>query len=89
MNFNRTVNINFIKKIDEIYKIFIKENNDLENNTIEINLEYNFELEIPINYNPKIVIDYLDGYKLNRIKFIKLENVPVSLIVNKENDLVI
>jgi len=87
-NFNKTINISFIKKIEEIYKVKIEQNTNLDENIIEINLDYNFELEIPKKYNPEIIINYLSDYRENRIKFLKLNNIPVSLIVDKQNDIV-
>ena len=52
------------------------------------NLEYNFELELPFYYQPKITFDYLLGYKKNKIKFIELTDVPVFLIVDQKNNMV-
>ncbi len=85
---NQTINTNFISKISSIYKInVITETNNYDNKA-EIFLNYVFKLEIPFYYQPKIITDYLQGYKSNKIKFIEMLNVPVSLIISHEKNIV-
>ena len=84
----QNINTNYISKIEDIYKIKISLDDDNYDNKVKINLEYNFELEIPIYYQPKIIFDYLVGYNKNKTKFLELNDVPVSLIVDKTNNIV-
>ena len=94
-NHGGTVNTNFINKLDEIFNIKVFEYNDkndnenseisfLENiscNNIKLILDFNYNLQFPQYYNPKIINEILLGYNKNtKIKFIELENVQASLI---------
>lgn len=80
------LNTNYINKIQEIYKISINENN--ENNNIQVNLVYNFILEIPFYYQPRIINDNLLGYTKVKTKFFELTDVPIFLMVDKQNNIV-
>ena len=91
---NGMINTNFTKKLEEIYKIKVicadKQNNH-ENITTEnvlITLKIKFELKFPFYYQPSIVIDYLLDYNTNKIKYLKLKNVPCALDIDRESDTV-
>lgn len=93
------INTNFIKKIEDIYKIKInaqsKNNYDKqnyftnsENDKVTIYLKFKLELKIPQYYQPVIISDYLLGYNGNKIKFIKLTNVPCALTIDRTQNIV-
>ena len=85
-NTNNTINTNLIKKIQDIYKIdfdfFQSPIND-----IFIQLQFNLELKIPMNYRPKQITEYLINYQRNKINFIQLTNVPC--FINRVDDIFI
>jgi len=85
----KVINSNFTNKIEEIYNIKITgvENDNFNNAVINFNLK--FELKIPFYYQPSIVNDFLLDYKNNKIKYIKLLNVPCSLDIDRNNNVVI
>jgi len=84
------INTNFTKRLDDIYKIKVSSINNSQqlsettNNNALINLKFNFELKIPFYYQPTIVIDYLIDYTSNKIKYLKLTNVPCALDIDRE-----
>ena len=93
------INTNFTKKLEEIYKIKVhsvepNEQNKLIHNNYNdtddcvVNLKFKFELKIPFYYEPEIVIDYLMDFNLNKIKFLKMKNVPCALDIDRTNDTV-
>lgn len=92
------INSNFTKKLEEIYKIKVKYTNHInptnqyENSSqtenVLINFKFKFELKIPYHYQPTIMIDNLIDYSINKIKFIKLLNVPCSLEINRDTQVV-
>ena len=84
----QTTNTNFIKKIEDIYKILITLDQENYENIVTLNLEWNFLLEIPFYYQPKIITDYLIGYTKAKTKFIELTDVPIFLMVNTEKNIV-
>ena len=87
------INSNFTKKLEEIYKIKVrsveKTNNDnvSEENAL-ITLNFKFELKIPFYYKPQIITDYLMDFNTNKIKFLKMENVPCALDIDRQLDTV-
>ena len=87
-------NTNFTKKLEEIYKITVNTQENLNNYDNEKNdiatliLNFKFELKIPFYYQPEIISDFLLDYTLNKIKFIKMLNVPCSLEIDRTNDIV-
>jgi hypothetical protein len=86
-NSNQVINTNFISKIENIYKIKIIPSDS--NSNVTINMNYVFNLEIPLYYQPTIISDYLLGYNKNKIKFISLTNVPISLTKEDSSNSVI
>lgn len=88
-NSSNVLNVNFINKIKDIYKINIKTDENILDNIVYLNLQYIFELEIPFYYQPKIIFNYLNGYTKNKIKFIEMTDVPAYLLVDKQNNIVI
>ena len=84
----QTANTNFINKIEEIYKISIIPTDDTYENIAIFNLNYNFALEIPFYYQPKITTDFLIGYQKAKTKFLELIDVPVFLMIDRTNELV-
>jgi hypothetical protein len=87
------INSNFTKKLEEIYKIKVKymekpSQYETQTENALITLKYKFELKIPYYYQPTIVIDSLLDYSINKIKFLKLLNVPCSLEINRETQVV-
>jgi len=84
----QTSNTNYINKIEQTYKIsIISDDTSYDNNAI-FNLTYNFLLEIPFFYQPKIINDYLIGYNKAKTKFIELTDVPAFLIIDKTRGIV-
>ena len=88
------INTNFTKKLEEIYKIKVKsvdKTNNYENTSGEnalVTLNFKFELKIPFYYQPEIVIDYLMDFNTNKIKFLKMKNVPCALDIDRQLDTV-
>jgi hypothetical protein len=77
------INTTFINKIKDIYNIKVNENNN-ENNNEKFKFEayFKYTLQIPSIYKPEIISGKLKN-NMNKIKFIKLINVPVSIqIIN-------
>jgi len=84
------INTTFISKIEDIYNIKVSQNNENEdnendNNKFKFELYFNYTLQIPELYKPEIVSGKL---KDNKIKFIKLINVPVSIQIIEDNVLI-
>lgn len=84
----QTSNTNYINKIEEIYKISIIPEQEIYDNIVTINLDWNFLLEIPFYYQPKLINDYLVGYSKAKTKFLELTDVPIFLLVDKNSNLV-
>jgi hypothetical protein len=84
------INTNFTKKLEEIYKIKVKsvdKTNTYENSSTEnavLTLNFKFELKIPFYYQPQIVTDYLIDFNTNKIKFLKMCNVPCALEIDRQ-----
>jgi hypothetical protein len=84
------INTNFTKKLEEIYKIKVKsveKTNNFDNGTSDnalVTLNFKFELKIPFYYQPEIVIDYLLDFNTNKIKFLKMKNVPCALDIDRQ-----
>lgn len=84
----QTPNTNYIQKIEDIYKISVVPDNETYDNTATINIKWNFFLEIPFYYQPKIIIDYLIGYSKSKTKFLELTDVPIFLLIDKNKGIV-
>jgi hypothetical protein len=84
----QTANSNYMDKIQDIYKISIVPDEELYDNTAQINLDWNFVLELPFYYQPKITNNYLVGYSQAKTKFLELTDVPVFLMVDKNKNVV-
>jgi hypothetical protein len=85
------INTTFINKIEDIYNIKVNQNNNEnnnenidENNKFKFELHFNYTLQIPEIYNPEIISGSLKN-NINKIKFIKLINVPVSIQIENDN----
>jgi hypothetical protein len=91
---NGMINTNFTSKIKDIYKIEVEsidKTNRFDNNPIEnamINLKLKFELKIPYYYQPSLIIDYLLDFNANKIKYLKMLNVPCALDIDRQTDTV-
>ncbi len=85
---NQVTNSNFITKIESIYKIKINPIDESYESRALVELNYLFNLEIPFYYQPKITIDYMLGYKKNKIKYIEMTNVPVNLTILRDENVV-
>jgi hypothetical protein len=85
---NQTLNSNFISKISNIYHIKIRTIEETEENTniALLNMNWIFKLDLPFYYQPTVISGYLQGYKTNKIKFIQMKKVPVSLTINREEN---
>ncbi len=84
---NQTLNSNFISKISNIYNIKIKTIEESEEtDRALINMNWIFKLDLPFYYQPTITSGFLQGYKTNKIKFIQMKKVPVSLTINREEN---
>jgi len=87
------INTTFINKIEDIYNIKVNQNinqdnqNDNINNKFKFELNFNYTLQIPALYNPDIISGKLKN-NMNKIKFIKLINVPVSIQIIENNVLI-
>lgn len=84
----QTPNSNYINKIEEIYKISIIPDQDTYDNISTFQLDWNFQLEIPFYYQPKVISEYLLGYSKTKTKFIELTDVPIFLMIDRTKDLV-
>ena len=51
-------------------------------------MNWNFLLEIPFYYQPKIITDYLLGYSKAKTKFLELTDIPIFLLIDKKTDIV-
>jgi len=82
------INTTFINKIEDIYNIKVNENNN-ENNNDKFKFEviFKYTLQIPSLYKPEIISGKLKN-NINKIKFIKLINVPVSIQIYNDNILI-
>lgn len=91
---NGMFNTNFTKKLDDIYKIkveSVEKTNKFDTSPTEnalINLKFRLELKIPYYYQPAIVTDYLLDYNSNKIKYLKMLNVPCALDIDRQSDTV-
>jgi len=73
------INTTFINKIEDIYNIKVNQNINNDNeNKFKFELHFNYILQIPASYRPDIISGKLKN-NINKIKFIKLVNVPVSI----------
>lgn len=82
------INTTFINKIEEIYNIKVNQNIDNENeNKFKFELHFNYTLQIPASYRPDIISGKLKN-NINKIKFIKLVKVPVSIQLINNNVLI-
>jgi hypothetical protein len=77
-------NSTFAEKISDIYNIKVNVDEKEYNEKIKINLMFNYILQIPSQYKPEIISGQLKDNS-NKIKFIKLTNVPISLQVLDDN----
>ena len=84
----QTPNTNYIQKIEDIYKISIIPDNETYDNTATLNMRWNFLLEIPFYYQPKVITEYLVGYSKTKTKFLELIDVPIFLMIDRTKDLV-
>ncbi len=78
------INSTFIEKINDIYNIKVNVDQNEYNEKIKMNLLFNYILQIPSQYNLEIISGKLKDNS-NKIKFIKLTNVPISLQVTENN----
>jgi hypothetical protein len=79
----QTPNTNYIQKIEDIYKISVVPDNETYENTATLNMRWNFLLEIPFYYQPKIITNYLVGYSKAKTKFLELTDVPIFLMIDR------
>lgn len=84
----QTPNSNYIQKIEDIYKISVLPDNGTYENIATLNMKWNFLLEIPFYYQPKITTDYLIGYNKIKTKFLELTDVPIFLLIDKKSNIV-
>lgn len=84
----QTPNSNYIQKIEDIYKISVLPDNETYENTATLNMKWNFLLEIPFYYQPKITTDYLVGFNKIKTKFLELTDVPIFLLIDKKLNIV-
>jgi hypothetical protein len=83
-----TPNTNYINKIEEIYKITIVPDQETYENIATFELDWNFLLEIPFYYQPKVINEYLIGYSKSKTKFLELTDVPIFLMIDKTQNIV-
>jgi len=82
------INTTFINKIEDIYNIKVNQNINNDNeNKFKFELHFNYILQIPASYRPDIISGKLKN-NINKIKFIKLVNVPVSIQLINNNVLI-
>lgn len=84
----QTPNTNYIQKIEDIYKISVVPDNETYENIASLNMRWNFVLELPFYYQPKIITDYLIGYSRAKTKFLELTDVPIFLLIDREKGIV-
>ena len=84
----QTPNTNYINKIEDTYKISIVPDQDTNENVATFELDWNFLLEIPFYYQPKVITEYLIGYSKSKTKFLELTDVPVFLMIDRTKDIV-
>jgi hypothetical protein len=84
----QTPNTNYIQKIEDIYKISVLPDNETYENIASLNMKWNFLLEIPFYYQPKVITDYLVGYNKIKTKFLEMVDVPIFLMVDKTKNIV-
>ena len=84
----QTPNSNYIQKIEDIYKISVLPDNETFDNMASLNMKWNFLLEIPFYYQPKVITDYLLGYNKIKTKFLELTDVPIFLMIDRTNNIV-
>jgi hypothetical protein len=84
----QTPNTNYINKIEETYKISIVPDQETYDNIATFQLDWNFLLEIPFYYQPKIITEYLIGYSKSKTKFLELTDVPIFLMIDRTKDMV-
>jgi hypothetical protein len=84
----QTPNSNYIQKIEDIYKISVLPDNETFDNMATLNMKWNFLLEIPFYYQPKVITDYLLGYNKIKTKFLELTDVPIFLMIDRTNNIV-
>ena len=88
------INTNFTKRLEDIYKIkvtSVDKSQTFNNNPIEnvlVNLKFKFELKIPFYYQPSITTDYLLELNTNKIKYLKMINVPCALDIDRDSNTV-
>ena len=85
---SQTPNTNYINKIEEIYKISIIPDEETYENIATLELNWNFLLEIPFYYQPKVINEYLMGYTKCKTKFLELTDVPIFLMIDRTADIV-
>ena len=78
----------YINKIEEIYKISIIPDEDKFENVITFEMDWNFLLEIPFYYQPKVINDYLIGYSKSKTKFLELTDIPIFLLIDRNKNIV-
>jgi len=79
------ININYSKKLEEMFNV--KCTNSLNSRNIcLINMIFRYELKIPYYYNPEIINFKFYNYRDVSLKFIRMLNVPVSIISEKLNN---
>lgn len=84
------INTNFTKRLDDIYKIKVISSDNphhFDNTPVEnalVNLKFKFELKLPFYYQPSIITDYLMDFNTNKIKYLKMINVPCALDIDRE-----
>ena len=91
------INTTFINKIEDIYNIKVKinnnnnenddnnnNNNNNNNNKFKFELNFKYTVGIPSIYRPDVISGKLKN-NINKIKFIKLINVPVSIQIVNDN----
>lgn len=84
----QTPNTNYIQKIEDIYKISVLPDNETYENIATLCMKWNFLLEIPFYYQPKVITDYLVGYNKIKTKFLELTDVPIFLMIDRTKNFV-
>lgn len=84
----QTPNTNYIQKIEDIYKISVIPDNETYENIATLNARWNFLLELPFYYQPKVITEYLVGYNKVKTKFLELTDVPIFLMIDRTKDIV-
>ena len=78
---SQVINSNFITKIEDAYKIKIINSDRLDENKVRMNLNFQYNIEFPEQYNPNIIYEYMLNYTKNKFKFIELNNVAITTII--------